>query len=329
MIRLFTLLVGLMMATTLQAKCNGTDLSHSLTADETAAIAARLDGTPFAEGNHWIARKGDEELHLIGTMHLGDARLDGPAARLTPVVESAALLLLESNAADQGKLEQAMAADPNRFMLKGQTLPDLMSPEDWTALSAALEARGMPAFMGARMQPFFLSMMLGIPACMKDAMAEKNGLDFRLERAAEEAGVPTQSLEAFDTVLTLFDTIPMDTQLTMIRASLAPSDVNEDLFETVLTEYFAEQHSASQITLEEISPRLTPISAEENETLFTAMDGALVHDRNAAWIPVMLDALDRTEGTVVAAVGAAHLGGEKGVLNLLAQQGFDLERATF
>lgn len=51
----------------------------------------------------------------------------------------------------------------------------------------------------------------------------------------------------------------------------------------------------------------------------------LVH-RNAAWIPV----IEATEGTtLVVAVGALHLPGETGILNLLQQQGYSLTRAAF
>ncbi|GAA4220595.1 hypothetical protein GGQ68_000469 [Sagittula marina] len=329
MTRLFSLLLGVCLATSVQAQCSGVSLAEGLTEAERAAVNAQLDGLPYATGNHWIARKDDEELHLIGTVHLSDARLDGPTERLSPIVADAALLLLEMNAEDMDVMQQEITTDPAIFMLPDSSLPDLMPEEDWAKLSEAMEARGMPPFVGARMQPWYVSMLLSVPACMAAQLEQQDGLDARLEDAAEAAGVPTMSLEPYDTGLRLFAEIPMDIQLSMIRAALAPPDVNEDLFETLLSYYFAEDHAEGQLVLEAVSARLTALDPEENETVFRAMDDALIVQRNSNWLSVLLSALDDTEGPVVAAFGAAHLSGENGVLALLEGEGFALERAPF
>ncbi|WP_425073239.1 TraB/GumN family protein [Sagittula sp. S175] len=328
--RLFTpLLLWLGLVSAAQAECTGQDLMPGLLPDDRAQVDAQLGTMPYAEGNHWIARKGDEVLHLVGTMHISDTRLDGPVSRLSPLMDDAALLLLEMTEADQKQMEKGILTDPSVFMLKGKTLPDMLSEEDWQALSAALDARGMPPFIGAQMQPWYVSMLLSVPSCMTELLQKKDGLDFRLEAAAQAQGVPTQSLEAYDTFFRLFDDIPMDTQLAMIRAALASPDTNEDLFETMLNSYFTERAAEGQIVLEVLGPRLTPLSAEENDAVNDFMNGALLKERNAAWIPVILDSLETTEGSVVAAFGAAHLAGVDGILSLLEKEGFTLERAPF
>ena len=62
--------------------------------------------------------------------------------------------------------------------------------------------------------------------------------------------------------------------------------------------------------------------------MFATIEQELLIDRNRAWIPVLLDATEQNE-TVVAAFGAAHLPGENGVLALLENEGFLLERLPF
>ncbi|MFW2588675.1 TraB/GumN family protein [Sagittula sp. SSi028] len=330
MTRLFILLAALCgLATAGQAQCTGTDIRSQLTEAEQAEVAQRLAQTPYPTGNHWIATRGEERLHLIGTVHLSDDRLDGPAERLAPIIQDASLLLLEMNAEDSATLEAQIASDPSLFLLDGQSLPDLLDQADWVQLSNALEARGMPPFMGARMKPWYVSVLLSMPACMASQVAEMNGLDHRLEQIAEDAGVATASLEPYDTAIRLFAEIPMETQLSMIRAALAPSDVNEDLFETLLATYFTEDHALGQLVLEVVSPRVTPLDDAENEAVFDSMNDALLTARNTAWITALEQALADTEGTVVAAFGAAHLAGETGVLALLEAEGYALERAPF
>ncbi|MGP6087688.1 TraB/GumN family protein [Antarctobacter jejuensis] len=318
-----------LLAAPLYAACAGQSLLNALTEGEAEALQSRLDATPYAEGNHWRATRGDDVLHLIGTMHLSDDRLNAPADRLAPLVKSADLLLLEMTAVEEAELQASLQSDMDMLLLPDQTLPDLLPEEDWDQLAEAMRQRGLPPFMGARMRPWYVSMLLAIPPCLADRLEDRNGLDARLEAAAQDAGVRTMALEPFDTGFAAFADLPMDMQMLMIRSALSSPKDAEDLFETVLSSYFAETHGAGQIVLEVLSPRLTPLTEAETTEVFAVLDEALISGRNRAWIPVILQALDDTKGTVVAGFGAAHLGGEQGVLNLLKQEGFALERLPF
>lgn len=320
----FSLLAG-----PLHAACNGQDLTPSLTTAERAELDARLADLPYASGNHWRATRGDAVLHLIGTMHLGEPRLDGPTTRLTPLVEGAGLLMLEMAADEKTALETALTTRMDMLLLPDKTLPDLLPEAEWQVLADAMRQRGVPPFMGAKMQPWYVSILLAIPSCMTEQLAEANGLDARLERQAAAAGVQTRSLEPYETGFEAFADMPFETQMLMVRSALSAPEDGEDLFETMLTAYFAEDHGASQLVLEVLSPRLTPLSEAENTLVFRALDEALIASRNRAWIPVLLDALQQTDGYVVAAFGAAHLAGQEGVLQLLANEGFTLTRLPF
>jgi uncharacterized protein YbaP (TraB family) len=55
------------------------------------------------------------------------------------------------------------------------------------------------------------------------------------------------------------------------------------------------------------------------------MEQMLLIDRNTAWIPV-IDAAVTGHQNAVVAVGAAHLPGESGILNLLEQDGWTISR---
>ena len=72
-------------------------------------LDAELDAMPYATGNHWRAEKDGEVIHLIGTMHLSDPRLDGPVDRLRPVIAEAGALLLEL----AGILVYSYSAEPS------------------------------------------------------------------------------------------------------------------------------------------------------------------------------------------------------------------------
>lgn len=316
-------------ASTAQAAfCTGTDLRDTLSADERAAIAQAMEETPYAAGNHWIARKDDQTIHVMGTMHLDDPRWDQVLPALVPVVEAADLLFVEMTDEDQLAMQRALAEQPEKvFITDGPTLPELLPEEDWERLSAAMSERGVPGFMAAKMQPWMQTMMLGMPGCaIANPALAKGGLDMRLMRAARYMGVPVRSLEGFEELYALIADGTIEEQLEMLLAALPFANDGEDQFVTTARFYFDEDTAAAWEFARVISLRRSDLPVEETEALLAEFKTKLLDTRNRAWMGPILDA---DEKNIVIAVGALHLMGETGVLNLLDSAGYQLERAPF
>lgn len=329
--RLFSLFLGLLalwpVMAAAQGTCDGRDLRQTLTAAEQADLNQALDGVPYTEGNYWIARRGDEVVHLVGTMHLADPRFGPIVERLTPVIEGASTLLLEATPDEEKQLEKALAERPELLLLADTTLPEIMEPEDWDRLAEAATARGIPPFMASKFQPWYLSVMLAVPPCAMAQLAEKNGLDARLIAVAREAGVPMRALEPYDTVFEVFTNAPLDVQIEMMKTGLSDPQASEDQFATLLAGYFDERHAAGWELTRVLSYRLSDMDRSEVDKAFDEIEAGLLVSRNAGWVPVILDAVGPEP--VIVAVGAAHFHGEAGVLRLLEEAGFTLERQPF
>lgn len=322
----FLILMGL--ASPLAAGCQGTDLRPGLTVSERAALTALTEHRPYPTGNHWVATRGQEVLHLVGTLHLDDPRFDPVMDRLSPLIDEAATVMLELTELEQAQLNSALATRPNLLVLSDTSLPELMG-DDWEPLAKAMTARGMPGFMAAKFRPWYVAMLLSMPSCIDLTKMADAGLDARIEARANARGIPTRALEAFDTAFAAFADVPLDLQVKMLRAALVPDGVADDIFATLLEAYFDQAHAESWAISEVLSPRFGLLSDAETEAVFADMDRTLLASRNKAWIPVILDTLDQTDGPVLAAFGAAHLSGEDGVLALLEAEGFALERRPF
>ena len=164
--RLFpVLLMMLLLPATLWAQCDGVDLRATLTEPEQAEIAARLDGVPFTQGNHWTATRDGRSIHVIGTMHIDDPRMDAVAERLAPLIATADAVLVEATLEDQKQLQIEISTNPDLAFLTGQTLIDLLPADKWETLAAAAKARGIPSFMAAKFQPWYLSLILSMSPC--------------------------------------------------------------------------------------------------------------------------------------------------------------------
>ena len=321
--------LALMVPLAAAAQCTGEDLRATLTDAERSRLDAAVAATPYPEGNHWRAEKAGEVLHLVGTVHLSDPRLDAPMDRLRPLIPEAGAVLLEMTGAERSELTEAMRNDPGLLMLNGKTLPELLPEADWQALAAKLSERGIPSFVAAKMQPWYLMSLLSLPPCAMDAMSEQNGLDTRIEAAADASGVPTRALEPFDAALKILGDGPVEQQIGYLDMAAAASEQDGDGLVTTLDAYFDERHVEFWQLTPILMARTDDHDAVEAQDLAEDFGAAMLADRNRAWLPVILDTLAGTDKPVIAAFGAAHLGGEDGVLNLLAQEGFTLTREPF
>ncbi len=313
-------------ALTVHAACGGTDLRPGL---DPAALSSAMGDMPFPQGNLWRAEKPDSVVHVVGTIHLDDPRLDPIAARLRPLIAGADRVLLEMTETEEAALNDAMGRDPGLlFLTDGPTLPDMLAEPDWQRLSQAARDRGIPAFMAAKMQPWYLSTLLSIPPCaMADLAAGGEGLDARVQDIAMAEGVPTAALEPYDTLFRLLGAEPMEDQIEVLLASLLPPRATEDMLATTVASYFDESHGEGWVAARLIARDLLDMPAAEVDVMFQEMTDILLVDRNRAWMPVILEAAEGSE--IVVAAGAGHLHGTYGVLQGLADAGYTLTRLPF
>ncbi len=308
----------------LRAECIGTNLIAALPAEARDALVAKASAEPYAQGNFWRATRGDQVLHLIGTYHADDPRHADTLAAIAPLIQDATTLLVEAGPTEEKALMDRMGREPGLMLItEGPTLPELLPKEEWDDLAAAMSERGIPAFMAAKFRPWYISVLLSLPGCNMANMTGR-GLDGMVMDAAVAAEVPIRALEPYDTVFGIFGDLSIEDQLSMIRATLATEDRSEDFAITLADTYFAEDSRLIWEFMRYQALQMPDQSPDVVEAEFARMEDAMMIKRNRAWIPVIEAAA--AEGPVFAAFGSLHLSGEDGVLNLLHEAGFALER---
>ncbi|MFD1508102.1 TraB/GumN family protein [Lacimonas salitolerans] len=306
------------------AQCEGRDLIADLPADERSALDAAVAGTPYPQGLLWQATRGETRMVIFGTYHIRHDLTEAHLEALRPHLAAADVAFFEMNLADKALAQTAFASEPDlMFITDGPTLPDLLPEDEWQLFKRQMEARGFPGFMAAKMKPIWGTMMLGIGPCQAQSGAmQATGIDEALATAAADLDVPDRSLEDWRTVMTLTDAFDSDQQIEMLRLSFAFADQADDLQHTLLQRYLAGEVAliweySRKLSLEQGGP-----TAIEDFALF---EDLLLTQRNTAWVDLLLD----QPGDIFVAAGAAHLPGETGVLNLLEQEGFAIERLPF
>lgn len=311
-----------------QTSCAGHDLIATLPAADRATLEQASAAAPFPEGNHWRAEKAGATIDLIGTFHLYDPRMDAPMDRLRPLIGQADAVYLEATDVEIKALQTAVSSKPDLLFTTGPTLPEQLSEPEWSALGTAMNDRGIPAFLASKFRPWYVSVMLSMPPCaMASMQAGGGGLDHLIGDAARALGKPTRALEPYDTMFRAFDRISPEDQLDMIRTALPLASQSEDLFATMTNSYFRETHREIWEFGRLQTLKTTGTDPAKAEADLALMEDVLINSRNRAWMDVLRG--ESPGKHLIVAVGAGHLSGDQGLLNLLKQDGWTLTRQEF
>ncbi len=319
-------------ATLAQAECGGRDLLADMPRTERATLADAVAKAPYTVGNLWRATKAGAEVTLVGTYHLDDPRHLATMNRIEPLIRGASSVLVESGPEQEAAMMKAMADNPGLLLItEGPSLLEQLPPDEWARVAAAMRARSIPPFMAAKFRPWYVAVMLGMPPCAMQRATPgdmPNGLDQRVITVAETAGIPVQSLESFDMIFELFNGMTPFQQIRLIQSSMLFEDMSEDFNATLANAYFAEDSYTMWEYMRQVGREMSitveGLTVAEAEAEFALMEETMVNARNRAWIPVIEQAASK--GPLFIAFGALHLPGEQGVLNLLEQAGWTLER---
>lgn len=300
-----------------QATCRGADIRDQLTPAETARIAELSDGIPNPDHRLWSVTMGAHQSILVGTIHIDSPDLALPMG-LEDQIATADQVLVEITEADQ-KIFESRLKDPSvLFDFTGPGLMTEFSPETWRLIADALSDAGLPRITHNTLAPWFANLLLALPPCGVKGLDGPSGLDPLITQIAGKNGVPTQSLDDPDALLTLFMSTPRDQTIDFIRMTVPMLDDRNSLAVAMTGLYrdgaIYDIWSLNRVYVERF------MSPERTAALFDALWAQTVDTRNLQWID-RIDAAARTGNTVIG-VGALHLPGENGIVQLLKSRGF-------
>lgn len=242
---------------------------------------------------------------IYGTMHSDDPRvldLPEPAQR---ALTSARTVVLEADL----NPEAIDALMRTIWLPHGQTLTELLDQATLTRTLAALSDRGIPPVVALSVKPWVASVML-----VRPQPATGEFLDLALAAQAKAQGKPVHGLETAEEQLAALDAFSLEQQVLMLKLTLAQLSQMPALQERLLEAYL-KQDLAGLVDLSEESLSGAGVLAD-------TFNARLIESRNHRMVERMLAYLQT--GCAFVAVGALHLPGEEGILNLLEQRGYQV-----
>jgi hypothetical protein len=303
--------------------CTGKDLLKELeTRDPSAyaAIQSEAAETPNGDAILWkIEKPGLPDSYLFGTVHVSDTRVtDTMFLQARGALASARTVAVELAEIRDKRLLAAAMMRQARFiaMPPGQTIWDVIPDADEDLIR---QNPNLPPDRLATIdpyQPWVVAAMLAIPACEQARLrAGHLALDEMIAREAITFGVSLVGLEKPEDQLKVFSGMPLTEQAAYLVATARMGNRLDDYFETMIDLYMSRNLAA-------LLPLSKRIEAESGGTTGTLafFEKELIGKRNRNMMKAAKELLDG--GGVFIAVGALHLPGKNGLVELIRGSGY-------
>lgn len=254
--------------------------------------------------------------YLFGTMHLICASDIELSDSLRSAIRNADKVYLEIDMTD---MMQMMSAFSHMNMREDTTLSDLLSKTDYEKVKTYFEAHAngmIPFSMLEKFKPMLVGslMMENGPDCESPIMMEQ-----LITQEAADNGKQIKGLETMDYQLSIFDSIPYKFQaeqlVKMVNDADKPADKSKSSDE-------AEMQELTNAYREQQLDQMDELIKKEDMGI-ARFTNLLLYQRNANWAKKLETLMEKNQ--LVVAVGAGHLPGDKGVINLLRKAGYKVE----
>ena len=270
-----------------------------------------LAEVPYSDARFWrIERDGAEPSFILGTMHVTDPEVTALPPEVSRAFDGAQALAVE------------LTMDPaTQIVLQGAAMT---ADVDWmerrlddrqrSLLADAAGQYQIPVANLRALEPWAVTAMFSFPrAELQRQMSGLQPLDMQLMDKAEAAGKRLIALERVEEQLEAFTGYSDQEQIDMLTATLEGVGRIDGEFARMKGAYLAGD-------LADLSAMADESFAELDPGLSGRIQQRLIADRNRHMAERLEPLLN--QGRLFVAVGALHLPGEGGVLNLLAQRGY-------
>lgn len=250
-----------------------------------------------------IEKEGYKTAYLFGTIHLLSEEKFIIPENVQKAFDKSDNLMLEINVTDANQMVAMMDL---AVMANGVLMKDLLSDEDYANLDTAIMMQeGMGLDVYGNFKPFVLESMLlfevieGTPA----------SYEMELAKMAQAKYKDIYQLESVEDQMAVFDAIPYEDQAKDLMRYVYSDEDMKAQFNQMVDVYLNQD-------IEQLHTMMDDYYIDK-----VWLDKLLV-ERNKKWVP-KIEKLTKKKSMFIA-VGAGHLAGETGLINLFRQNEFEV-----
>ncbi len=269
--------------------------------------------TAHAASPVWAIRGAHNTVYLAGSVHLLRADDSVLPAGFNRAYAGSKGLVMEL---DIGKLDPMEAAGwmmENGALPEGVTLRKKLGDARYARISAEANRLGLPAGLLDQLQPWVIGMQLLEVQYQQLGFQADQGVEQQLDQRAQADGKTVSGLETLAEQLGVLGAMSDDDQLRFLDMIVSEMhDVGTDT-QAVIAAWRTGDAS-----------RLAALLSDEYKS-FPALYRTLVSERNKRWMPQIERLLQASQDYFVV-VGALHLVGDGGLLELVRRDGYHPEQ---
>ncbi len=247
--------------------------------------------------------------YLYGTIHaicVDDMEISGP---MQLALQNSKQLALEVNISNTAELKEMQAG---MQMETPHKLSDYLSTSEYALVERFyLDTLGVALQQLQTLKPFFISSLLYTKLLDCTILS----YEMQLARIMGMQRKPVVGLEEAQDQVKALDAIPYQEQAKLLFEAVRNYDELKADYWNMVVSYKNQDLETLFYIVRQVS-----LGMQQYEKL-------LLHDRNRRWMPT-LESLARNKPTFFA-VGAAHLPGEEGLINLLKRRGYTVEPVAY
>lgn len=274
--------------------------------------------TPFAETKTgksfiWSFESGNNTIYLLGSIHVLNKASYPLPEEVEDIYNCCRRIVFETDldSMNDSSLQGKML---RRGMYpKGQTLSGNISAETYEMLRKKLEASGLSILQFERFRPWMVALTLTGSEMIRLGFDPQLGVDRRFFSKAKQEGKELIFLESNEFQINLFAGLSRTRQEALLRQILIEIKIIESMFADMVSAW----KDGNAEKLDSIM--------KESLREFPDLHERLITRRNRRWVAKILN-LARKRGDLLVVVGAAHLVGEKSVVDLLKKKGYKVRQ---
>jgi uncharacterized protein len=268
--------------------------------DTTNAVAAKHSA--------WKVQGEKCSVYLLGSVHvLKEEHYPLPAV-FESAFSNASIVVFETDVGAMMKPESQLKLTMRAQLPEGQALKDVLTGETYASLARHLKENGMPEAMISRFKPGFVVVMLTMVELQKEGFDPASGMDLYFYKRTKPEGKTVRGLETLDLQMDLICNLSNAEGEALIKSTLADLKDAKTKFGELIKAWQTGDGA-------EIEKLLNQAQKED-----AAIMKKFLTDRNLAWTP-QIEELAKGTNNAVVIVGAGHLVGKDGIVELLKQKG--------
>jgi uncharacterized protein YbaP (TraB family) len=261
----------------------------------------------------WKVSNDKNSIFLLGSIHYLRRENYPLNKTILEALEASNKLVLEIDlnsttpeAAQRITLEKAVYRD-------GTTLAQNISQETYQLAATRSAELGIDVRLINPMKPWFAALTLVAIKLQAIGLDSNLGVDQSLANEAKRSGKPTRGLENLEFQIGLLDQLSKKDQELMLRETVTELELLDKNLNKIIQSWL--KGDGDQLA------KLLLAGMME----YPDLHQKIIVDRNRRWVPELEKLLQQGGGAMVA-VGAAHLVGKDGVIEMLKAKGYSVEQ---